>query len=49
MTWTFESLGERTRVTITARTFRRGVIKADHDVGLRSSLENLARYLGRTR
>jgi uncharacterized protein YndB with AHSA1/START domain len=48
-TWTFESLGEGTRATITAENVPSGVSKADHDAGLRSSLENLARYLGRTR
>jgi uncharacterized protein YndB with AHSA1/START domain len=47
MTWTFDSLGEGTRVTITAENVPPGVSKADHDAGLRSSLENLARYLGR--
>jgi uncharacterized protein YndB with AHSA1/START domain len=46
MTWTFESLGEETRVTITAENVPPGISKADHDAGLRSSLENLARYLG---
>jgi uncharacterized protein YndB with AHSA1/START domain len=48
MTWTFESVGERTRVTITAEDVPPGISKADHEVGLRSSLENLARYLGGT-
>lgn len=47
MTWTFESLAGGTRVTITAENVPSGVSKADHDAGLRSSLENLARYLDR--
>jgi uncharacterized protein YndB with AHSA1/START domain len=46
MTWTFDPLGESTRVTITAENVPAGISKADHDAGLRSSLENLARYLG---
>lgn len=47
MTWTLESLGEETHVTVTAENVPPGISKADHDAGLRSSLENLARYLGR--
>jgi uncharacterized protein YndB with AHSA1/START domain len=49
MTWTFDSLDEGTRVTITADNVPPGISKADHDAGLRSSLENLAVYLGKTR
>lgn len=45
MTWTFDPLGEGTRVTITAENVPSGISKADHDEGLRSSLENLARYV----
>jgi len=48
MTWSFDSLGESTRVTITAENVPPGISEADHNAGLRSSLENLARYLGRT-
>ena len=48
MTWTFDSLGEGTRVTIAADNVPPGISKADHDAGLRSSLENLARYLAKT-
>lgn len=47
MTWTFETEGAATRVTITAEHVPEGIRKADHDQGLRSSLENLARYLAR--
>jgi uncharacterized protein YndB with AHSA1/START domain len=45
MTWSFEAAGARTRVTITAENVPPGISQADHDAGLRSSLENLARYL----
>jgi uncharacterized protein YndB with AHSA1/START domain len=45
MTWTFELSSTGTLVTITAENVPPGVSKADHDAGLRSSLENLARYL----
>ena len=49
MTWTFDADGDGTRVTITAENVPPGISKADHDAGLRSSLENLARYLAATR
>jgi uncharacterized protein YndB with AHSA1/START domain len=45
LTWTFEPFATRTLVTITAENVPPGINKADHDAGLRSSLENLARYL----
>jgi uncharacterized protein YndB with AHSA1/START domain len=45
MTWAFESVHGGTRVTVTAENVPPGVGKADHDAGLRASLENLARYL----
>ena len=45
MTWSFEEAGAGTRVTITAENVPPGISQADHDAGLRSSLENLARYL----
>jgi uncharacterized protein YndB with AHSA1/START domain len=45
MTWSFEAAGARTRVTITAENVPPGISQADHDAGLRSSLQNLARYL----
>ena len=45
MTWSFEVAGAGTRVTITAENVPPGISQADHDAGLRSSLENLARYL----
>jgi uncharacterized protein YndB with AHSA1/START domain len=45
MTWSFEPLPGGTRVAITAENVPSGISKADHDAGLRSSLENLARFL----
>ncbi|MCW5806080.1 MAG: SRPBCC domain-containing protein [Deltaproteobacteria bacterium] len=46
MTWTFEPLGEReTRVAIVATNVPAGVSEEDHATGLRSSLDNLARYV----
>jgi uncharacterized protein YndB with AHSA1/START domain len=45
MTWSFEAAGAGTRVTVTAENVPPGVSEADHKAGLRSSLENLARYL----
>ena len=45
MTWSFEALPAGTRVTVTAENAPRGISQADHDTGLRSSLENLARFL----
>jgi uncharacterized protein YndB with AHSA1/START domain len=46
MTWTFEAVPEGTRVTVVAENVPSGISKADHDAGLRSSLENLAKFLG---
>jgi uncharacterized protein YndB with AHSA1/START domain len=46
MTWRFEAAPAGTLVTITAEKVPSGISKADHDAGLRGSLENLARYLG---
>jgi uncharacterized protein YndB with AHSA1/START domain len=46
MTWSFEATTSgTTKVTICAENVPPGVSKADHDAGLRSSLENLAKYL----
>lgn len=46
MTWSFAAVADGTRVTITAENVPPGISKADHDEGLRASLENLANYLG---
>jgi uncharacterized protein YndB with AHSA1/START domain len=45
MTWSFEPVPGGTRVTVTADNVPSGISQADHDAGLRASLENLARYL----
>lgn len=45
MTWSFAAVPDGTRVTITAENVPPGVSKADHDEGLRASLENLARHV----
>jgi uncharacterized protein YndB with AHSA1/START domain len=44
MTWSFEPVAGGTRVTITAEDVPPGIRQEDHDEGLRSSLENLARF-----
>jgi uncharacterized protein YndB with AHSA1/START domain len=45
MTWSFEPTTNGTMVTITAENVPPGIRKADHDEGLRSSLENLAKFV----
>jgi uncharacterized protein YndB with AHSA1/START domain len=45
MTWTFDPTAKGTRVTATVENVPPGISKADHDVGLRSSLANLAKYV----
>jgi uncharacterized protein YndB with AHSA1/START domain len=45
LTWSFEAVSAGTRVTITAENVPPGITEADHEAGLRSSLENLARFL----
>ncbi|WP_214799725.1 SRPBCC domain-containing protein [Exiguobacterium sp. s50] len=44
-TWYLEALDGGTRVTIVCENVQPGIRKQDHDVGLRSTLDNLARYL----
>ncbi|WP_114954027.1 SRPBCC domain-containing protein [Sphingosinicella terrae] len=46
MTWTFESHGPSTWVTVAAAQVPPGIAAPDHETGLAASLENLARYLG---
>ena len=48
VTWSFEALPAGTRVTVTAENVPPGITQAEHDAGLRSSLENLARFLAST-
>jgi uncharacterized protein YndB with AHSA1/START domain len=45
MTWRLDGVPEGTRVTVTADDVPSGISKADHDAGLASSLENLARFV----
>ncbi|WCK56806.1 SRPBCC family protein [Aneurinibacillus sp. Ricciae_BoGa-3] len=45
MTWTLAAVPEGTTVTIVCENVPEGIRKEDHDVGLRSSLENLADYI----
>ncbi len=45
ITWLFEPTSAGTKVTITAENVPAGISQADHDAGLRSSLENLARFV----
>jgi len=45
MTWTLAAVPEGTAVTIQCENVPEGIRKEDHDVGLRSSLENLAEYI----
>ncbi|MFC5651153.1 SRPBCC domain-containing protein [Paenibacillus solisilvae] len=44
MTWTVAAVPEGTMVTIVCENVPEGIRKEDHDVGLRSTLENLAVY-----
>ncbi len=44
-TWYLEALDGGTRVTIVCENVPPGIRKQDHDVGLRSTFDNLARYL----
>jgi uncharacterized protein YndB with AHSA1/START domain len=46
MTWSFEPTALGTKVTITAENVPSGISEADHAAGLRSSLENLAKFVG---
>ena len=45
VTWSFDTAPEGTRVTVTADNVPDGISKADHEAGLRSSLENLAAFV----
>ena len=48
MTWSFEPAPEGALVTITADNVPGGISQADHDAGLRSSLDNLAGFVERS-
>jgi uncharacterized protein YndB with AHSA1/START domain len=45
--WTLDPATDGTLVTVAATNVPAGISKADHDAGLRSSLDNLARFLSR--
>jgi uncharacterized protein YndB with AHSA1/START domain len=45
VTWSFEPAGEQTKVTVTAEDVPAGISAEDHAAGLRSSLDNLARFV----
>jgi uncharacterized protein YndB with AHSA1/START domain len=45
MTWEVSPLADGTRVDIRADNVPEGISRADHEVGMASSLSNLARYL----
>ncbi len=45
MTWSFEAASEGSMVTVTADNVPVGISKADHDAGLRSSLDHLADFV----
>jgi uncharacterized protein YndB with AHSA1/START domain len=47
MTWRLEPVAAGTRVTVSATDVPPGIAQDDHEVGLGSSLANLARYLER--
>jgi uncharacterized protein YndB with AHSA1/START domain len=46
MTWLFEPLAEGTKVTVSAADVPPGISAEDHESGLASSLDNLARFVG---
>lgn len=45
MTWILTTVPEGTEVTIICENVPPGILKEDHDMGLRSSLENLANFV----
>jgi uncharacterized protein YndB with AHSA1/START domain len=45
MTWSFEPVPAGTRVTVTAENVPPGITPEDHNAGMSSSLDNLARHL----
>ena len=45
MTWSLEPCSEGTSVTVTAADVPAGICAEDHEAGLASSLENLARFV----
>jgi len=49
MTWSFDAAADGALVTVTADNVPSGISQADHDAGLRSSLDNLASFVEPTR
>jgi uncharacterized protein YndB with AHSA1/START domain len=47
ITWSFETAPGGTLATVTADNVPSGISQADHDAGLRSSLDHLARFVER--
>jgi Activator of Hsp90 ATPase homolog 1-like protein len=47
MTWSFEPAASGTAVNVSADNVPKGIKKSDHEAGLKSSVNNLARFLGR--
>lgn len=45
MSWRFKEVRDGTEVAILCENVPAGIGKADHDAGLRSTLENLARFI----
>jgi hypothetical protein len=45
MTWQLEAAGDGTEVTVIAADVPPGISQADHEVGIASSLANLATYV----
>jgi len=49
MTWSFEPASGGAMVTVTAENVPSGISQADHNAGMRSSLDNLASFVERQR
>jgi len=45
MSWDFHPSGDKTLVSIVAHNVPQGISKADHEMGMASSLENLAEFV----
>jgi uncharacterized protein YndB with AHSA1/START domain len=45
MTWTFEDAAADTRVALAVENAPAGISEVDHEAGVRSSLDNLARFV----
>jgi uncharacterized protein YndB with AHSA1/START domain len=45
MTWSLSPVSDGTRVTVVAGDVPRGISRADHEIGMASTLANLAKFL----